>query len=77
MSGAGMTSCCVSSRNDGTAITTRISAGIMVQAISMGPLWVSCEGIGFARSLKRMTTMASRARTKTEMPMVAGKRKAL
>ena len=46
-------------------MTTRMSAGITVQATSSAVLCVVREGLGLARSLKRMIMINSSANTKT------------
>ena len=62
-----MSSCWNSSRNDGTAMATRISTGIRVQATSIRVLWVVLEGIGLALALNFTTTMISSTSTNSVM----------
>ena len=62
-----MSSCRNNSRNDGTAMATRISTGISVQATSIRVLWVVLEGIGLALALNFTTTMTSSASTNSVM----------
>ena len=52
-----------SRRNDGTAMATRISTGISVQATSISVLWVVLEGTGLALALNFTTTMTNSAST--------------
>src|SRR4030088_831570 len=66
-SALGMSSSRNNSRNDGTAMATRISTGISVQATSIRVLWVVREGIGLARELNFTTIMISNARTNSVM----------
>ena len=72
MSGLGSSSWRVSRRNEGIAITTRISTGTMVQATSSSALWVVFEGTGLAFSLKRTTQMPISTITKRLMAVVMG-----
>ena len=54
-----------SSRKDGIAMPTRMSTGMIVQAIS-SPVWcVVRDGVGLAFSLNFTTTATSRASTKS------------
>src|SRR3982074_1828704 len=55
-SALGMSSSRNNSRNDGTAIATRISTGISVHATSIRVLWVVLEGTGLALALNFTTT---------------------
>ena len=59
-----------SSRNDGTAMPTRISTGISVQATSIRVLWVVREGTGLARALNLITTVTSSASTNSVMTVM-------
>ncbi len=59
-----------SSRNDGTAMTTRMNTGITVQATSRSVLWVVREGTGLAPALKRTMMMNSSTRTKMVMATI-------
>ena len=72
MSGFGSSSCFVSRRNEGIAITTRISTGTIVQATSSSALWVVFDGTGLARSLKRNTQMPSSTITKRLITVMMG-----
>ena len=58
-----------SSRNDGTAIATRMSTGTTVQTTSMTVLCVVREGTGLRRALKRTITITSSANTKSVIAM--------
>ena len=72
MSGLGSSSCFVSSRNEGIAITTRISTGTIVHATSSSALWVVFDGTGVAFSLKRNTQMPSSTITKRLITVMMG-----
>src|ERR1700681_2580187 len=63
------------SRNDGTAMATRISTGIRVQATSIRVLWVVLEGTGLDLALNFTTTMTSSARTNSAMTVMSTDRK--
>ena len=52
-----------SSRNDGTAMLTRIRTGIIVHATSIAVLCVVFEGTGLAVALNFTTQIISSART--------------
>src|SRR5215212_11070559 len=65
-----MSSCSNSSRNDGTAMPTRISTGISVHATSTSVLWVVREGTGFALALNFTTTMTSSDSTNSVMTVM-------
>src|ERR1700674_3354152 len=58
------------SRNDGTAMATRISTGIRVQATSIRVLWVVLEGTGLALALNFTTMIASSASTNRVMSVI-------
>ncbi len=64
-----------SSRNDGTAIAARMTTGMMVQAISIGVLWVVRDGVGLARALKRTMMIPSSASTNSEIAAMTQSRK--
>ena len=66
-SDGGMLSCTNRMRNDGTAITTRMTTGMTVQATSSSVLWVVRDGVGLARALNFTITMSSSTSTKTVM----------
>ena len=70
-----MSSSSNSSRNDGTAMPTRISTGIRVQATSIRVLWVVLEGTGLALALNFTTTMTSSASTNSVMMVISQSRK--
>src|SRR4051812_12345844 len=74
-SGFGMSSSWNKSRNDGTAITTRISTGISVQATSISVLWVVLEGTGLALALNFTITMISSASTNNVMMVISASRR--
>src|ERR1700716_2183152 len=74
-SALGMSSSSNNSRNDGTAMPTRISTGIRVQATSIRVLWVVLEGTGLALALNFTTTMTSSARTNSVMMVMSTNRK--
>src|SRR3954466_11101273 len=74
-SALGVSSCRNSSRNDGTAIATRISTGTRVQATSIRVLWVVLEGTGLALALNFTTTTMSNARTNSVMTVMSQNRK--
>src|SRR6266850_1504832 len=63
MSDGGVFICTNRIRNEGTAITTRMTTGITVQATSIRVLWVVRDGVGLARALNFTITMTSRAST--------------
>ena len=65
-----MSSSSNSSRNDGTAMPTRIRTGISVQATSIVVLWVVRDGTGLARALNLTTTMTSSASTNSEIAVM-------
>ena len=65
-SGFGTSSSWNKSRNDGIAITTRMTTGTTVQMISISVLWVVRDGVGLARALKRTMTITSSASTKAK-----------
>src|SRR5712672_1364369 len=71
----GMSSSWNSSRNDGTAIPTRISTGMMVQATSISVLCVVLEGTGLALALNFTATIASSASTNSVMMVMSQNRK--
>ena len=56
-----------SSLNDRIAITTRISTGIAVQAISSTVLWVRRDGTGLRVARKRKQARASSPSTNAEI----------
>ena len=60
-----MLSCTNRMRNDGIAITTRMTTGITVQATSSSVLCVVRDGVGLAFALNFTITMTSNASTKT------------
>ena len=64
-SGVGTVSCLNRIGSENEPITIRITTGISVQAISIRVLWVKLAGVGLRRLLKRTTTMASSATTKS------------
>src|SRR4051794_23233097 len=74
-SALGTSSCWNNSRNDGTAMPTRISTGIRVHATSIRVLWVVLEGIGLALALNLTTTAISNARTNSVMMVMSQNRK--
>src|SRR5579864_8532070 len=76
-SGFGTSSWTNSSRNDGTAIKSRISTGTMVQITSSVVLCVVRDGTGFFRALNRTTMMPSRTMTNTAIAVVIQNRKVL
>ena len=59
-----------SSRNDGTAITTRITTGMTVQTTSSSVLCVVRDGVGLARALNRTMTMTSSTSTNAAMAVM-------
>ena len=69
-SDGGMFSCTNRMRNDGTAITTRMTTGMTVQSTSSSVLCVVREGAGLARALNFRITISSSANTNTVMPMM-------
>src|SRR3954469_9169727 len=71
----GMSSSWNNSRNEGTAMPTRISTGMMVQATSISVLWVVLDGIGLALALNFITTMTSSASTNSVMMVISQNRK--
>src|SRR4051812_48034450 len=71
----GMSSSSNSSRNDGTAMPTRISTGMMVQATSINVLWVVREGTGFLAALNFTMTTTSSANTNRVMTVISQNRK--
>ena len=66
-----MSSCWNSRRNDGTAMATRISTGISVQATSISVLWVVLEGTGLALALNFTTTMTKSASTNSVISVMS------
>src|SRR6202023_1977176 len=74
-SALGTSSAWNTSRNDGTAMPTRISTGIRVQATSINVLWVVFEGTGLDLALNLTTTMTSSARTNSVMTVISTNRK--
>src|ERR1700682_2629938 len=74
-SALGMSSSRNNSRNDGTAMTTRISTGSSVHATSIRVLWVVLEGVGLALALNFTTTMTSSASTNSVMTVMSQNRK--
>src|SRR6516165_9429822 len=62
-SALGRSSCRNRSRNDGTAMLTRIKTGISVQATSINVLWVVRDGTGLARALNLIITVTRSAST--------------
>src|SRR5215211_1239054 len=70
MSAFGVSSCRNSRRNDGTAMPTRISTGISVQATSIRVLWVVLEGTGLALALNFTTTMTNSASTNSVITVI-------
>src|SRR5215475_11703421 len=64
-SDGGVLSCTNRMRNDGIAITTRITTGITVQQTSSSVLCVVRDGVGLVRALNRMITVMSRPSTNT------------
>src|SRR4051794_36688167 len=74
-SAVGTSSCWISRRNDGTAMPTRISTGMMVQATSIRVLWVVRDGIGLALALNLTMTMINSARTNSVMMVISQNRK--
>src|SRR5208282_4392877 len=64
-----------SSRNDGTAIVTRMMTGTIVQMTSSTELCVVRDGVGLARALKRTMMMTSKMRTKVVMAVMTQSRK--
>jgi hypothetical protein len=71
MSAFGSSSSRNNSRNEGTAITTRMMTGRMVQRTSIGVLWVVREGVGLARALKRTTTIPNSTRTNSVIALMS------
>src|SRR3981081_3340035 len=71
----GISSSWNSRRNDGTAMPTRISTGMMVQATSISVLCVVLEGTGLALALNLTATIASRASTNRGMTVISQNRK--
>src|SRR5215212_5304338 len=69
-SAGGMLSCVNRIRNDGTAITTRMTTGITVQATSSSVLCVVRDGVGLALALNLTITTNSSARTNTVSAMM-------
>src|ERR1700742_4114890 len=74
-SDGGVLSCTNRMRNDGIAITTRITTGITVQATSIRVLWVVRDGVGLAFALNFTMQMTSRARTKAVITAMTQSRK--
>src|SRR4030081_2694877 len=66
-SALGISSSKNSRRNDGTAMPTRISTGISVQATSIRVLWVVLEGTGWALALNLIATAARSPSTNSVM----------
>src|SRR3954452_20620695 len=71
----GMSSSWNSRRNDGTAMPTRISTGMMVQATSISVLWVVLDGMGFFLALNFTMTITSSASTNSVMMVISQNRK--
>src|ERR1700704_4746593 len=71
----GMSSCWNSRRNDGTAMATRISTGMMVQATSISVLCVVLEGTGLALALNFTAMITSNASTNSVMMVMSQNRK--
>src|SRR3954454_3753665 len=71
----GISSSWNSRRNDGTAMPTRISTGMMVQATSISVLCVVLEGMGFFLALNLTMTMTSSASTNSVMMVISQNRK--
>src|SRR6266404_9970572 len=71
----GISSSWNSRRNDGTAMPTKISTGISVQATSIRVLCVVLEGTGLDLALNFTTTMISSARTNSVMTVISTSRK--
>src|SRR5260221_7098371 len=71
----GISSSWNNSRNDGTAMPTRISTGISVQATSIRVLCVVLEGTGLDLALNFTTTMISSTRTNSVMTVMSTDRK--
>src|ERR1044071_6784135 len=69
-SDCGMLSCTNRMRNDGIAITTRMTTGITVQATSSSVLCVVLDGVGLALALNFTMMMSSSASTKTVIAMM-------
>src|ERR1700690_3465128 len=66
----GMSSSRNNSRNDGTAMATRISTGIRVQATSISVLWVVLDGTGLALALNFTAMIASSASTNSVISVI-------
>src|ERR1043166_1059619 len=66
----GMLGCTNRMRNDGIAITTRMTTGITVQATSSSVLCVVFDGVGLAVALNLTMMMSSSASTNTVMTMM-------
>src|SRR5216683_6693999 len=58
-------------RNDGTAIETRISTGISVQATSIRVLWVVLDGTGLVLALNFTTTITKSTSTNSVMMVMS------
>src|SRR5215213_11731221 len=69
-SAGGMLNCVNRMRNEGTAITTRITTGMTVQATSRSVLCVVRDGVGLAFALNLTITISSKARTNTVIAMM-------
>ncbi len=61
-----------SRRNEKIATIMRIRTGMIVQAISIGVLWLQRAGVGLARLLNRTITMISSARTNSVIAVMIG-----
>ena len=62
-------------RNDGIAITTRMTTGITVHRTSISVLWVVRLGVGLARALNFTITTTRSASTKTVIRVMSTSRK--
>src|SRR5438128_7707488 len=71
----GTLSCTNRMRNDGTAITTRMTTGITVQATSSNVLCVVLEGVGLALALNFTITTSKSASTNKVMIVMTQSRK--
>ncbi len=56
--------------NEGTAITSKITIGMIVHSTSTSVLCVVRDGVGLARALKRTMTMIKSASTKPVIPVM-------
>src|SRR5262245_51165222 len=74
-SDGGVLSCTNRMRNDGIAITTRMTTGITVQATSSRVLWVVRVGVGLALALNFTMQMTRSASTNAVIAAMSQSRK--